>query len=680
MSEGYNDLYLPLQFEEEVKVRKEKELDLSPNARKVLEARYLKKNLKGDVIETPQEMFHRVARTVAYAEMKYNSNLAVMEEYEEKFYEVMSDLIFLPNSPTMMNAGTDEGQLSACFVIPVGDSMKDIFEAVKYAALIQKSGGGVGYSFSQLRPAGDRVKTTQGVSSGPISFMKVFNEATETVKQGGRRRGANMGVLRVDHPDIIDFINAKREEGQFANFNISVGITDVFMEALKNKGLYDLINPRSGETVSRLEAEKVWNMMVENAWDKGDPGLLFLDRINEDNPTPELGVIESTNPCGEANLLPYEACNLGSINLSKFVKNKAIDYGHLKQVVHLAVRFLDNVIDVNEYVPLIPEIKKRTRGNRKIGLGVMGFADMLIDLEIPYDDDRAIRIASLVMEFIHEEAIKASMNLARERGCFPNWEKSIYFPDKPIRNACVNSIAPTGTLSIIAGCSPGIEPLFGVCFERNVLDNQKLLEVNQRFEKIAKREGFYSEELMHKLAGVGTIQDFDEIPQWVKDLFVTAFDIPPKKHVKMQAAFQKYVDMSVSKTINLPNKATIKDVDEVYRYSYESGCKGITVFRTGSRTRQVINLGDSNTIGRESGVEEDKEDSTGDSTDVKAFELLREMLGGKSRQIKIPEMEEEIEEIPSMFSNEVPCPECGEGTVIAGACSVCQHCGYSKCG
>ncbi|MFP4498409.1 MAG: adenosylcobalamin-dependent ribonucleoside-diphosphate reductase [Vulcanimicrobiota bacterium] len=667
-------------------------LNLTENAKTVLKARYLQKNLQGEITETFEELFHRVAKTVAMAETRYG-NLDKMEEYEEKFYNLMTNLKFLPNSPTLMNAGTEEGQLSACFVIPVGDSMKEIFEAVKYAALIQKSGGGVGYSFSRLRPAGDRVKTTKGVSSGPISFMKVFNEATETVKQGGKRRGANMGVLRVDHPDILDFIEAKSIEGEFYNFNISVGITDKFMEALESGGEYALINPRSGEKVESLKAREVWNKIIRNAWDKGDPGLLFIDRINENNPTPSIGSIESTNPCGEACLLPFEACNLGSINLSKFVKNNSIDYNELKKTVHLAVRFLDNVIDVNEYVPSIPQIKKMTKCNRKIGLGIMGFADLLIDLGISYNDEKARKVGDSVMSFISREAKKASSRLARERGSFPNWDKSTFAPKTPMRNACVTSIAPTGTLSIIAGCSPGIEPLFGVCFERNVLDGEKLLEVNPRFEKIARKRGFYSEELIRRMAGAGTIQNFNAVPDDVKELFVTAHDIPPKNHVLMQAAFQNHVDMSVSKTINLPHKATMEEVGEVYLLSYRSGCKGNTVFRDGCRTMQVITMGKKDSqLGQADDFEVIKNNY--DTREIPQAELDQLKImplpvtvrkgkngsNGKNGKNGKSENEEEMFKIPTFFSNSKPCPECGEGTIITGACSVCHHCGYSKCG
>jgi len=672
---------LPLLFSEVDPINTNKEPQLTDNALTVLKARYLKKNLKNEVVEDPRGMFHRVAKTISIAELQYGDR-DKMDKYAQKFYDMMVNLDFLPNSPTLMNAGRDEGQLSACFVLPVGDSMPEIFEAVKQAALIQKSGGGVGYSFSRLRPAGDRVKTTNGVSSGPISFMRVFNQATETVKQGGRRRGANMGVLRVDHPDIMDFIDAKLNEGEFYNFNISVAITDKFMEALRNKTEYDLYNPRSGKKVGSRDACTVWDKIVTNAWRSAEPGILFLDRINRDNPTPKLGTIESTNPCGEACLLPFEACNLGSINLSRFVKNRSIDYAHLAETVHLAVRFLDNVIDVNEYVPLIPEIKQKTRGNRKIGLGVMGFTDMLILLGISYRDEFALKIADRVMEFISKEGRKASEALARERGCFPNWQKSVFFPDKPIRNATITSIAPTGTLSIIAGCSPGIEPLFGVCFERNVLDNKKLLQVHPIFERMAKDEGFYSEELMKKLAKTGTIQGFDEIPAHIKKLFVTSYDIVGERHVMIQAAFQKHVDMSVSKTINLSADATKEDVGHIYMMAYKNDLKGITVYRYGSRQGQVIVLGDSSTVEKDEKIQNDE--SVEADKELKSVELKMDEDKDVESHSEIPgsgESNVKTFEIPMMTeSKEMLCPECGQGTILVGACSVCQHCGFSRCG
>jgi len=565
------------------------DLKLTLNALSVLERRYLQKDDMGNVIETPAQMFRRVAKTIAAVDALYDKS-ADLKKIEEEFYGVMTRLEFLPNSPTLMNAGTEIGQLSACFVLPVSDSIEGIFDALKHMALIHKSGGGTGFSFSNLRPKGDVVQSTKGIASGPVSFMRIFNIATEVIKQGGRRRGANMGILRVDHPDIFEFITAKEKEGVLDNFNISVGMTDSFMEALEKGEKYDLINPRTGKAVKSVKAEEVFDLIVIMAWRTGDPGLVFLDEINRHNPTPHVGRIESTNPCGEVPLLPYESCNLGSINLSKMVRDGEIDWDKLRRTVRIGIHFLDNVIDANKY-PL-PQIEKMTKANRKVGLGVMGFAEMLAKLGIPYDSDEGIATAEKVMSFISEEARKKSVELGEERGSFPNFEGSVW--DKKgysaMRNATVTSIAPTGTISIIAGTSSGIEPFFAISYVRNVMGTQ-LLEINPVFEEIARERGFYSSELMTKVARSGSIQGIKEIPSDVRRVFVTALDIAPEWHVKMQATFQKYTDNAVAKTVNLPNEATLEDVRKIFLLAYKLKCKGITVYRYGSKSEQVLTIG-----------------------------------------------------------------------------------------
>ena len=566
------------------------ELKLTVHAVKVLERRYLLRDDDGRLAETPEQMFRRVAKAVACIEARFLGGDAA--EAEEAFFAAMSGLEFLPNSPTLMNAGTALRQLSACFVIPVEDSMDRIFEAVKSMALIHQSGGGTGFSFSRLRPKGDIVKSTQGIASGPVSFMRVFDTGTDVIKQGGKRRGANMGILRVDHPDILEFIEAKSGEGMLSNFNVSVAATEAFMDAVEQGQDYALVNPRSGKEVRRLSARHVFNLIATSAWKSGDPGLVFIDEVERSNPTPHLGPMEATNPCGELPLLPHESCNLGSVNLPRMLSDGGMDWEKLRRTVHMGVRFLDDVIEANRY-PL-PEIEAITRGNRKIGLGVMGYADALVQLGIPYDSEEGLAFAGELMAFIQDEATKASEVLARQRGLFPNFDRSVYDRDggPRLRNATVTSIAPTGTISIIAGCSSGIEPLFALSYVRNVMEGVQLLEVNPFFERVARERDFYSQEMMSQVARTGGGGDLiDQVPADLRRLFVTDFDIAPEWHVRMQAAFQEHCDNAVSKTINLPHEATVEDVREAYLLAYRLKCKGITVFRYGSKSQQVLYRG-----------------------------------------------------------------------------------------
>ncbi len=631
-------------------------LDLSENAIKVLEKRYLKRDKNGNPKETPKDMFQRVASVIAMGD----KNL----EYE--FYSAMTDLRFMPNSPTLMNAGRELGQLAACFVLPVEDSLAGIFETIKNTALIHQSGGGTGFSFSRLRAKNSIVKSTMGVSSGPVSFMEVFNAATEAVKQGGTRRGANMGILRVDHPDILEFIDCKSDNNKLNNFNISVAITDKFMEALKNNEDYELINPQNKTVAKKLKAKKVFDMIVDHAWRNGEPGIIFIDKMNKDNPTPKIGEIESTNPCGEVPLLPYEACNLGSINLSKMVKNKTVDWELLEKTVRTAIKFLDNVISVNNY-PL-PQIKEMVQNNRKIGLGIMGWADMLNLLEISYASEDGTKLAGQVMEFIDYISKCESVEIAKSKGRFNNFEGSVYdsenylynkFKGKSagkildeqwfeldneikkygIRNATTTCIAPTGTISMIASASGGIEPLFGLVFSRLILDNTEMLEVNPIFKRYAIENGFYSEELMKQIAKTGSVANIENIPDKVKHIFVTAHDVSPYWHVKMQAAFQLHTDNAVSKTVNFEEHATREDIEDTYILAYENNLKGITVYRNNSRQFQPMNL-------------ETK-----------------------------PQKEEKIVEEynPTGEIKTVKCPECGNEIQMAEGCFICPNCGYSGC-
>lgn len=567
------------------------DLKLSVNSIKVLRDRYLAKNEKGEIIETPKEMFYRVATKVAELDVNYKE--IDVEKTTQEFFNAMKNLEFLPNSPTLMNAGLKSPQqLSACFVLPIKDSLKGIFESVKNMALIHQSGGGTGFSFSKIRPKGDIVKSTKGIASGPISFMKVFDKTTDVIKQGGRRRGANMGVLRIDHPDIQDFINAKGNNGDFENFNLSVAVTDKFMNAVKNNRSIDLINPRTGEKTKEISASNLFDLISFQAWRTGDPGLIFIDEINRHNPTPKSGTIETTNPCGEVPLLPYESCNLGSINLSKMIleDDSDIDWDKLRRIIRIAIHFLDNIIDVNEFP--IKEIEESTKANRKIGLGVMGFAELLIQLKIPYDSKEAIDTARQIMKFVTDESRKKSEELGEIKGSFPNFDQSMYADSfKHLRNATVTTIAPTGSISVIAGCSSGIEPLFGVAFIRNIMEGTKLLEVNNLFEKELQQRNMYSSDLIKKIAQRGNIQDIDEIPNSLKQIYLTAFDIDPMTHVQIQAAFQEFTDNAVSKTVNLSTDASIADVKKIYFKAFELKCKGITVYRYGIKKNQVLTSG-----------------------------------------------------------------------------------------
>lgn len=647
---------------------------LTKNALKVLEKRYLKRDKNGNCIETPQDMFRRVADTIASGDLEFGKTSKDVQNLSDRFYNAITHRYFMPNSPTLMNAGRDLGQLAACFVLPIDDSLESIFETIKNTALIHQSGGGTGFSFSRLRPKNSVVRSTMGVSSGPVSFMEVFNAATEAVKQGGTRRGANMGILRVDHPDIIEFINCKSDNNKLNNFNISVAITDKFMEAYLNGKDYDLINPQNNEAVGRMDAGAVFDLIIDSAWKNGEPGIVFIDKMNKDNPTPQIGKIESTNPCGEVPLLPYEACNLGSINLGLMVKEQdgefVVDWDLLENTVRTAMRFLDNVIVVNNY-PL-PQISEMVQNNRKIGLGVMGWADMLMQMGIAYNSEEGTSLATDVMSFIDYVSKTESVELAKERGCFNNFKGSVYedsnyfskkFTGKTshkvndkmwaqldkdvqkyrLRNATTTCIAPTGTISMIAGASGGIEPLFGLVFSRLIMDGTELLEVNPVFEKYMKTHGLYTENLMNKIAKCGSVAHIEELPDEVKRIFVTAHDISPYWHVKMQAAFQQFTDNAVSKTVNFIESATREDIKKTYILAYKNNLKGITVYRNNSRQFQPMNL-------------------------EKA-----------KKTIEIKPIEPSKDYNPTGEIKTVKCPECGAEIKMAEGCFICLNCGYSGC-
>ncbi|MDE1207927.1 adenosylcobalamin-dependent ribonucleoside-diphosphate reductase [Tenacibaculum larymnensis] len=556
---------------------------LTKNAIQILKSRYLLRNKKGELIETPDEMFMRVAQCISSCEKKSTF-------YRKQFYHLLKSLKFLPNSPTLMNAGTKQGQLSACFVLPIEDNLDSIFTTLKNAALIHQSGGGTGFNFSKLRPKKDLVSSNNGTSSGPIAFIKMYDTATEYVKQGGKRRGANMGILNINHPDIEKFITSKSSKKAIENFNISVGVTDAFMHALKNNQSWELINPRTNKVTKTVPTQFLWNLIIKEAWKTGDPGIIFLDTINKHNPTPSIGRIEATNPCGEVPLLSFESCNLGSINLSKMVIKKnsyyTLDWNSLSKTIQLAIRFLDNVITTNYY--LLPEIESIVKNNRKIGLGIMGWAELLILLEIPYASEKALNLADSLMLFIKKESYQASENLAKEKGVFPNWSKST-FSNIPLRNATCNSIAPTGTISVIANTSYSIEPLFALAYKRvGILDNQTQIEINELFIQKMKKSGLWNNELKNEVLNNGSIQNTDTIPLQIKAIFQTSLDIPWQYHLKHQKKFQEHTDNAVSKTINLPEQTTVNEISKIYKTAWEYELKGITIYRYGSKSNQVL--------------------------------------------------------------------------------------------
>jgi len=717
---------------------------LSQNALTVLKSRYLKKDESGKIVETPEDLFRRVSNFIAQADKNYGVKNSGIKDLEERFFNLLSSLKFLPNTPTLINAKRKLGQLSACFVLPVDDSMESIFDAVKATALIHKSGGGTGFSFSRLRPKNDRVFSTMGVASGPVSFMKVFDCTTEAVKQGGVRRGANMGILRVDHPDILEFIHCKESEGQISNFNISIAVTDKFLEALENGTEYELINPRNNRSVGTLDAKIVWDEIAKGAWKNGEPGIVFIDRINRTHTLDkEVGEIEATNPCGEQPLLAYESCNLGSINLGKFIKDNSIDYDDLKSVVNLSVHFLDNVIDMNKFP--VKEIEENTKANRKIGLGVMGFADMLIDLGIPYDSQKAVDTAREVMGFIEKTARNKSSELAKSRGNFPNYENSVFVKENlPMRNATVTTIAPTGSISMIADASSGVEPIFSLAYYKQVLDGKKLPYTYDRLLNILKNKKIYTDSLIEKIIdNRGSLRGINEIPKDIMDVFVTSMDISYQAHIDIQAAFQEFTDNAVSKTINMPNSATIENVKDAYEYAYRKNLKGITVYRDGSRQVQVLVTAKKDETASNyfirpkelTGITEKVKTSKGNLyvtvniANDKPIELfanigksggdlsaLSEAIGrlisiALQNSVPVNNIVNTLDNITGsqpIWSNgklikSVPdaiaqvlkehfsknrekkiqideCPECGAPLEIVEGCAVCKNCGYSRCG
>ena len=710
---------------------------LSKSAQTILQRRYLQRDEDGEVIETIDELFRRVANAVAAPE---GTEAA---KYSNLFYDLMVNLDFLPNSPTLMNAGVPGGQLSACFVLPVEDSMEGIFNTLRDSALIHKTGGGTGFSFSRLRAKNSVVKSTGGVASGPISFMKAYNAATETVKQGGKRRGANMGMLRIDHPDIEDFIHCKKDKTELTNFNISVAVTDVFMDAVKEEGSYDLVDPRSGKVVDTIPAKPIWDKIVAAAWESGEPGIFYIDRTNDLNPTPALGKFEATNPCGEQPLLPYESCNLGSINLLNMCTAKGINYTKLDRTIELAVRFLDNVIDVNTY-PL-PEIDEVTKLTRKIGLGVMGWADMLLRLNIPYNSVRALELAEKLMKHITDMARDCSRLLGKERGSFPAKDLSIWKDERFMRNAALTTIAPTGTISMIADVSSGIEPIFGYAFTKTVMDNDSFVYVNEILKERLLANGLYTQSTVDNLLKSGRVTALDKVPEDIKEVFVCAYDIAADNHILMQASFQKYTDNAISKTINFPNTATIDDVNDGYILAYNLGCKGVTVYRDGSRDSQVLNLGTGDkkvtprdratttqgftdkittgcgnlyitvnydehgicevftNTGKAGGCPSQSEASARLATlalrsNVDHDSIIRQLTGircpaavrnknsqclscpdaiARSLKKAIGHKVDTLE--PEEDNTTAPCPECGEPILNAEGCAMCPSCGFSKC-